>query len=219
MLTGLARDAVILWRFDFLSIAHTRMPFKPTAIVPEAADRMECRLDQPPHLTVIDGGELLDQCDLRTQRRSGPGGQHRNKTSSGVFLTHRPTGVVGEATEKRSQAQNRDVALQRLRFLLAIELRTPSPLDPSIWQPEALEDAMRRRYRGHSLRLNDSNPDKPALLALLLNDLWVAGGQPSLVATAWSVSTSKLVTFIRSHGPGLVWVNRVRGHHERLPLH
>ncbi len=46
---------------------------------------------------------------------SGPGGQHRNKVESGVRLHHRPTGVVVTATERRSQARNRDEALERLR--------------------------------------------------------------------------------------------------------
>nr|WP_201723868.1 peptide chain release factor-like protein [Rhodopirellula sp. SM50] len=195
------------------------MPSKPTAIVPDASLRMACRVVDPPHPAVIDGDRLLDGCELRTQRRSGPGGQHRNKTSSGAFLTHRPTGLVGEATERRSQAQNREVALQRLRYLLAIEVRTPSPLDPSDWQADGDEATIRRRYTNHSFRLNESNADKPALLALVLNDLWVAGGQPSLITETWSVSTSKIVSLIRSYAPALTWVNRVRHHHERLPLH
>ncbi|QEF96067.1 Peptide chain release factor 1 [Stieleria maiorica] len=195
------------------------MSSKPTAIVPDATSRMECRVVDPPHPAVVDGGRLLAGCELRTQRRSGPGGQHRNKTSSGAFLTHRATGIVGEATERRSQAQNRDVALMRLRYLLAIEIRTPSPLDPTAWTANPEEDAIRRRYANHSLRLNDANDDKPAVLALVLNDLWVAGGQPSLLAPSWSVSTSKIVSLIRSYGPALAWVNRVRSHHQRLPLH
>ncbi|QDV47396.1 Peptide chain release factor 2 [Stieleria neptunia] len=195
------------------------MPSKPTAIVPDEASRMECRVIDPPHPAVIDSDRLLESCELRTQRRSGPGGQHRNKTSSGAFLTHRPTGLVGEATERRSQAQNRDVALQRLRYLLAIEVRTPSPLDPSGWQADRDEATIRQRYTNHSFRLNESNGDKPAVLALVLNDLWTAGGQPSLIAETWAVSTSKVVSLIRSYAPALTWVNRVRHHHQRLPLH
>lgn len=195
------------------------MSSKPIAIVPDAAARMDCRIIDAPHPAVIDAQTLSEQCELRTQRRSGPGGQHRNKTSSGVFLTHRPTGVVGEATERRSQAQNRDVALQRLRYLLAVEIRTPSPIDPSAPNADPLESDLRARYQHHSFRLSETNVDKPAVLALVLNDLWVAGGQPSLVATQWDVSTSKVVSLLRSFAPAMVWVNRVRSHHERLPLH
>ena len=208
------------WRAGSLShIVIAFMSSKPTAIVPDAAARMECRVVEAPHESVISGEKLLERCDLRTQRRSGPGGQHRNKTSSGAFLTHRPTGLVGEATERRSQAQNRDVALQRLRYLLAIETRTPSPLDPVSWKADETEDTMRDRYRNHTLRLSDTNLDKPAVLALMLNDLWVAGGQPSLVATQWNASTSKVVAFLKSHAPAMQWANRVRAHHQRLPLH
>ena len=195
------------------------MSSKPSATIPDVSARMPCRFVDPPHGATIEIATLLQQCELRTQRRSGPGGQHRNKTSSGVFLTHLATGLVGEATERRSQAQNRAVALSRLRYLLAIETRTPSPLDVDSWQPCPHEDRLRSQYQRHSLRLNESNEDKPAVLALILNDLWVSGGQPSLVAAQWSVSTSKIVAFLRSYAPAITWVNRVRSHHQRLPLH
>ncbi len=195
------------------------MSSKPTAILPDADSRLDLTVVGAPHPALLDEETLLRQCELRTQRRSGPGGQHRNKTSSGVFLTHRPTGLVGEATERRSQAQNREVAYSRLRYVLAIEIRTPSPLGETPGPTCQSEQALRDRYRNHSLRLNDANQDKPAVLALVMNDLWTAGGQPSLVADLWSVSTSKLVMLLRSYPPALTWVNRVRAHHERLPLH
>lgn len=44
----------------------------------------------------------------------GPGGQHRNKVETGVRLTHRPSGLVVQATERRSQSANRDAAFERL---------------------------------------------------------------------------------------------------------
>lgn len=47
-------------------------------------------------------------------RGSGPGGQNRNKRMSGVRIKHLPTGLVASATERRSQEQNRTVALERL---------------------------------------------------------------------------------------------------------
>ena len=58
----------------------------------------------------------INRSDLKidTFRSSGAGGQHVNKTESGVRLTHLPTGVVVECTEGRSQHSNREIAEQRL---------------------------------------------------------------------------------------------------------
>jgi len=62
---------------------------------------------------------LSAECEETFFVASGPGGQHRNKTESGVRLVHRPTGVAVSATERRSQLQNRLAALERLRERLA----------------------------------------------------------------------------------------------------
>lgn len=55
-----------------------------------------------------------DDLKVDTFRSSGAGGQHVNKTESGVRFTHIPTGVVSESTDSRSQHKNREIALQRL---------------------------------------------------------------------------------------------------------
>lgn len=62
--------------------------------------------------------DLLEECEIETYTAGGPGGQHRNKTESGVRMMHRPTQTLVMATERRSQIQNRKVALERLRELL-----------------------------------------------------------------------------------------------------
>jgi ribosome-associated protein len=72
-------------------------------------------------------GALLAECEEEFFVGAGPGGQHRNKTASGVRLAHPATGTVITATERRSQARNRAVALARLRDRLRALARTPKP--------------------------------------------------------------------------------------------
>mgnify|MGYP001596626276 CR=1 FL=1 len=70
---------------------------------------------------------LLLECDVTTFRASGPGGQHRNRRESAVRMVHRSTGVVVLATERRSQHENRRVALERMARRLAERARRRKP--------------------------------------------------------------------------------------------
>jgi protein subunit release factor B len=59
--------------------------------------------------------QLRAECVEEFFIASGPGGQHRNKTESGVRLTHPPTQLSVTATERRSQWMNRQAVMERLR--------------------------------------------------------------------------------------------------------
>ena len=99
--------------------------------------------------------ELLAQCRVETFRAGGPGGQHQNRTESGVRLVHLPTGIRATARDERSQSRNRALALERLRAKLETAARRPEPRKrtrvPASQRRKRLEEK-RRRGRTKDLR-------------------------------------------------------------------
>src|SRR6201747_3057784 len=89
-----------------------------------------------PSWTALSDEQLLAQCEVDTYRASGPGGQKRNKTSSAVRLRHPPSGLIVIAEESRSQHENRERALRRLRRALFLKLR--DDVIPEQLKPEQL---------------------------------------------------------------------------------
>lgn len=72
-----------------------------------------------PPVWPTDRETLEVECEITFVKASGPGGQHRNKRETGVRLVHPPSGTVVMATERRSQARNRELAFQRMAARLA----------------------------------------------------------------------------------------------------
>lgn len=75
-----------------------------------------------PDLSDAESEEIVinpEDIEAQTFRSGGAGGQYQNTTESGVRLIHKPTGLVAESREERSQHQNREICLRRLKGLLA----------------------------------------------------------------------------------------------------
>jgi len=94
--------------FDFDHARHTS--FALVEVMPEAEVDVDVKIEP-------------DELKIDTFRSSGPGGQHMQKTSSAVRLTHLPTGLTVTCQSERSQHQNKEIALKILQSrLLELEL-------------------------------------------------------------------------------------------------
>jgi hypothetical protein len=164
-----------------------------------------------PHPATLPDDELLKTCTVRRTRRSGPGGQHRNKTETAVLIEHEPTGVTGEAGERRRAVENQRRALFRLRLNLALAVRTAGAAE----QPSEL---WRSRCHGGIVRVNPHHRDYPVMLAEALD---VAGAEDwdiKAAAQRLQCSVSQLVKLLRREPRALATVNDERAGRGLHPL-
>ncbi|WP_130844884.1 peptide chain release factor 2 [Lactiplantibacillus mudanjiangensis] len=110
--------------FDAAGRRHTS--FASVDVMPELADNVD--IDIRP-----------DELKVDVYRASGAGGQHVNKTSSAVRITHLPTGIVVASQAQRSQLQNRQTALNMLRAKLYELAETEKAKERAAIQGEQLE--------------------------------------------------------------------------------
>jgi hypothetical protein len=154
------------------------------------------------HPAALPPERLLAECEVRFLRRSGPGGQNRNKVETAVVLRHAPTGLAAEANERRSQAENRAEALFRLRIELALQVRQEVGMEPSaLW---------RSRCANGRIIVNPRHDDFPALLAEALDVVHAREMDVKAAAEALGCSPSQLTRFLKDEPRALLLVNGAR---------
>ncbi|EAQ79106.1 peptide chain release factor family protein, partial [Blastopirellula marina] len=127
-------------------------------------------------------------------------------------LTHQPTKISAEANERRSQAENRQVAIFRLRLRLAVQVRCETRLDAS---PSS---RWKSRVRGGKIAVNPAHADFPSLLAEGLDYLAAADWDAKLAAQALSCSTTQLVRFLKDEPTAFQQFNQQRAERGLRPL-
>ncbi len=154
------------------------------------------------HPAALPPDTLLSECRMTRTRRSGPGGQHRNKVETAIVIEHLPTGVIAEAAEARQQARNRAVAIDRLRMALAIQVRSERQSEPSpLWSA---------RCRGGRLSISARHEDFPALVAEALDVLVREGFDQRRAAEGLRISPTQLIRLLRRVPAAFQWVNSQR---------
>lgn len=156
------------------------------------------------HPCTLEASVLLEDCSIRRGRASGPGGQHRNKVETAVEITHRPTGIQAHAYERRSQEENRKVALTRLRLLLAVNHRAvlSNVVEPSrLWVS---------RCRQQKISCNERHEDFPTMLAEALDAIDAKDYDVKRAAAALGCSTSQLIRFVGRQPEALQHMNQQR---------
>lgn len=153
------------------------------------------------HPATLSADDLLAQCEIRRQRRSGPGGQHRNKVETAVIIRHVPTGVEAEANERRSQEQNRRVAIDRLRIQLACDVRTETTDISELW---------RGRARGRRIQISVNHEDFAAILSEALDHLYECDFDVPVAAERLSLSNSQLIKLIQKVPRMFAKINELR---------
>ncbi len=154
------------------------------------------------HPSCVDANQLLKDCKVVRTRGSGPGGQHRNKVETAIVITHQPSGITGQASERRSQAENQKLAVLRLRINLAIGVRSATgPAPSSLWLS---------RLQAEKISVSENHEDFPCLLAEALSHLFEREFDAAKTAEVLKCSSSQLIKFLKKAPEAFELLNRKR---------
>jgi hypothetical protein len=169
--------------------------------------------------TDLSDRQLLDQCAVNLYRASGPGGQKRNKTSSAVRLRHLPSGLSVIAEESRSQHENRERALRRLRQALYLNVRDDLPADALSPEASAVRaDLAGCLNRGGRLDLGRKDARFWPTAGVVLDVLQAAEARVSVAAATLGISTGNLIDFLGTDPKLWEQANRLRSRFDQKPL-
>ena len=149
------------------------------------------------HPVFLDDDELLKNCDVQRTKRGGPGGQHRNKVESAIVITHLKSGIRGEASERRSQHENKAVAIARFRKNLAVFFRLNIPWE-EFGEPTELWQSRCKKGR---ISLSAQHLEFPMVLAEVFERLNACEYDLKKVAVALTCTSSQLIKLIKKE-PG-----------------
>ncbi|MCG6157914.1 peptide chain release factor family protein [Rubinisphaera margarita] len=168
-------------------------------------------MDRVEHPCRLSEEDLLAECEMKRQRRSGPGGQHRNKVETAIRVRHRPTDLSAMASERRSQIENQKQAVERLRLELALSYRTPG-------EPLPDEELWKSRVQGGKIVVSPHHRDFPTLLADALDVLQATDWEHKAAAEQLGVSSSQLVKLLKLEPEALKQLNDRRKEQGQKPL-
>jgi hypothetical protein len=157
------------------------------------------------HPAILDEESLLKEVTLDFGRASGPGGQHRNRKATACCATHVPTGISGEATERRRQSENRKMAISRLRRILAVQLRRK--IDVDTYKNSKLWESRRTETQ---LAINPKHHDYPNILAEALDIIFAFDFEMNEAANKLQISATQLLKIVAHENSALTWLNTER---------
>jgi hypothetical protein len=150
--------------------------------------------------------ELLKGCEVTAYKGSGPGGQHRNKTNSGVKLKlNHGSDIESYSCDDRSSHVNKLLALKKLRLKIALQMREePTPQAPFA-------------FPGTGGKISQSNNLYPQFIADVLDRIYHGKGDLGEAAKAWGLSKSALNKIILQDKKVLEVFQKIRSAASPMP--